>query len=50
MRLKPRYSKTKMASQRRSNLKEWALFNRFHGFKLRLQCGRRKTIHWWRKV
>jgi hypothetical protein len=50
MRLKPRYSKTKMSSQRRSHLKEWVLFNNFHVFKLRMKHGRRKTIHWWRKV
>jgi hypothetical protein len=48
--LRPRYSKTKMASQRRSCLKKWVIFNRFHVFKLRLQYGRRKTIHWWRNV
>jgi hypothetical protein len=50
MRLIARYSKTKMASQRRSHLKQWVIFNRFHVFKLRLQYGRRKTIHWWRNV
>jgi hypothetical protein len=48
--IRHRYPKTKMASKRRSGLKQWELFNRYQAFKVRLRYGRRKLIHWWRKV
>lgn len=48
--LRPRYSKTKMACQRRAHLKKWVTFSYYQAFKVRLQYGRRKTIHWWRKI
>jgi hypothetical protein len=48
--LKHRRVKTKMASQRRSHSKYWEKFNAYHSFKLRMRHGRRKPIHWWRKV
>jgi hypothetical protein len=44
-----RYSKNKMASQRRQHSKEWSLFIRFQEFRVRMKYGRRKPIHWWRK-
>jgi len=49
MTLKPRFSRTKMACQRRAYRRKNAIFNRFHFYKIVLKHGRRKLSYWWKK-
>lgn len=47
--LKPRHSRTKMASRRRQFTEKWNAFNRFHFYKARIKYGFYSVTHWWKK-
>ena len=47
--LKPRHSRTKMASRRRQFTERWNAFNRYHSYKARIKYGFYSVTHWWKK-
>lgn len=49
MKIRKRYTKGKMATERRRHGLAYEVFNRYQAFKIKLKYGRRKLIYWWRK-
>ena len=49
MKIRKRYNRGRMATERRRHGIAYQIMNRYQAFKLKLKYGRRKLTHWWRK-